>query len=128
MKQIIGLLAGTLIATLAAGEAQALSASFSWAGITPCGTTSPAFSIRGTPAATRALRFTMSDLDAPSYNHGGGIVAYDGDGNVPRGAVNYIGPCPPTGQVHRYVWVIEALDGKGAVIDRAQVQSKYPVR
>lgn len=128
MKRTLGFFAGTLIAALAASKAQALSASFSWVGITPCGNTSPAFSIRGAPPATRALRFTMSDLDAPAYNHGGGTIAYDGSGNVARGAIAYIGPCPPTGQVHRYLWVIEALDGQGKVVDRTQVQGKYPAR
>jgi hypothetical protein len=55
------------------------------------------------------LRFTMTDLDAPNFVHGGGSVVYDGQRLIPRGAFSYRGPCPPGGQ-HRYRWTVDTED------------------
>jgi phosphatidylethanolamine-binding protein (PEBP) family uncharacterized protein len=111
-----------------AHEASAFSANFSWSGISACGKTSPAFTIRDAPKGTESLRFVMSDKDAPTFRHGGSTVAYDGSGRVPEGEINYIGPCPPSGAVHRYVWSIEALDKSGKVIARTTTEGRFPVR
>jgi phosphatidylethanolamine-binding protein (PEBP) family uncharacterized protein len=94
-----------------AHEASAFSANFSWSGISACGKTSPAFTIRDAPKGTESLRFVMSDKDAP-----------------PEGEINYIGPCPPSGAVHRYVWSIEALDKSGKAIARTTTEGRFPVR
>lgn len=109
-------------------QAAAFSASFSWSGIPPCGRTSPSFTIRDAPKETESLRFMMWDKDAPGFRHGGSTVSYDGGGHVPEGAVAYIGPCPPDGKVHRYVWRIEALDKDGKVIARTAAEGRFPAQ
>jgi len=47
--------------------------------------------------------------------------------DVPEGAINYIGPCPPAGAIHRYVWRIEALDKAGKFIARTTIEGRFPV-
>jgi phosphatidylethanolamine-binding protein (PEBP) family uncharacterized protein len=109
-------------------EASAFSARFSWSGIRACGGTSPAFTIHDAPMGTESLRFTMNDKDAPNFRHGGSTIPYNGGGRVPEGAIDYIGPCPPAGTVHRYVWTIEALDKSGKIIARATAEGRFPAR
>lgn len=110
-----------------APEAFAMKVSFSWAGIPACKKISPAFTISDAPPETKTLRFTMHDQDAPHFHHGGSTVAYEGR-SVPQGAIGYIGPCPPEGEVHHYVWTIEALDAHGHVLDRTTAAGKFPMR
>jgi phosphatidylethanolamine-binding protein (PEBP) family uncharacterized protein len=109
-------------------DASAFGARFSWSGISACGRTSPAFTIRDAPKGTESLRFMMSDQDAPSFRHGGSTIPYDGSGRVPEGAIDYIGPCPPAGVRHRYVWRIEALDKSGKIIAHTTTEGRFPVR
>jgi phosphatidylethanolamine-binding protein (PEBP) family uncharacterized protein len=101
-------------------EASGFSARFSWSGIKACGRTSPAFTIDDAPKETESLRFMMNDKDAPNFRHGGSTV--------PEGAIDYIGPCPPAGTSHRYVWTIEALDKSGKNVARAAAEGRFPVR
>ena len=86
---------------------------------------SPPFTLSGVPSSTRQLRFTMKDLDAPDFVHGGGFVAYDGQRQIPRGAFSYRGPCPPRGQ-HRYQWTVEAQDAAGHTFGIATITKKFP--
>ena len=124
MKSLIW--AAFAVAALAtASPASAMSASFSWNGIAACSGPSPAFSVTGAPAGTANLRFAMRDQNAPNYNHGGGTVPFAG-GKVAQGAISYRGPCPPGGEVHRYVWTIEALDASGKVLATATAQGRFP--
>jgi phosphatidylethanolamine-binding protein (PEBP) family uncharacterized protein len=109
-------------------EASGFSARFSWSGIKACGRTSPAFTIHDAPKETESLRFMMNDKDAPNFRHGGSTVPYNGSGRVPEGAIDYIGPCPPAGTSHRYVWTIEALDKSGKNVARAAAEGRFPVR
>jgi phosphatidylethanolamine-binding protein (PEBP) family uncharacterized protein len=125
LPQAFGLAAALVLAVTP--DASAFSARFSWAGISACGRTSPAFTIRDALEGTESLRFIMSDKDAPSFRHGGSTVPYDGSGRVAEGRINYIGPCPPAGVVHRYVWRIEALDKNGKVISRTITERRFPV-
>jgi hypothetical protein len=67
-------------------QKSSLSLHFSWAGIAACGSTSPAFELDSVPADTKQLRFMMTDLNMPSFDHGGSTVAYTGN-TVERGAV-----------------------------------------
>lgn len=117
-----------LASIFAPSAAFALSASFSWKNTSACSSTSPAFTVRGAPKGTASLRFNMRDLDAPNFRHGGSTVAYDGKGRVAQGAITYVGPCPPTGQTHRYVWTVEALDGAGSVLGQTEAQGSFPPR
>ena len=107
------------------GRAEAFTANFSWAGIPACEAISPAFELAGVPAGTKRLRFNMTDLDVPTFHHGGSTIAYDGDA-VKRGAIRYIGPCPPGSQRHRYRWTIQALDGAGKVLGTATATATFP--
>lgn len=122
--------AGLLILPLVffgASEALAMKASFSWAGIPACNKISPAFSISDAPPETKNLRFTLHDEDAPNFQHGGSTVVFEGK-QVPQGAITYIGPCPPEGQVHHYVWTVEALDDRGHVLDRTTAAGNFPMK
>jgi phosphatidylethanolamine-binding protein (PEBP) family uncharacterized protein len=105
--------------------ADAMSARFSWAGIPACQAISPAFELRGVPPGTKRLRFTMHDLDAPAFHHGGSTIRYEGDA-VKMGAIRYTGPCPPRGAHHRYRWTVEALDGAGKVTAVTTATRTFP--
>jgi phosphatidylethanolamine-binding protein (PEBP) family uncharacterized protein len=106
-------------------ENSSLSVHFSWTGIPPCGSTSPAFELDNVPDETRQLRFSMTDLNMPSFNHGGSTVTYTGN-VVERGAVTYTGPCPPSGERHNYRWTVQALDVAGNVLATANAESVFP--
>jgi phosphatidylethanolamine-binding protein (PEBP) family uncharacterized protein len=125
-RSIVFALACAAAAMGSANAAQAFSASFSWAGIGACGSASPGFTIRDAPNGTAKLAFEMRDLDAPGFRHGGSTVPYDGRGQVARGAISYIGPCPPGGQVHRYVWSIQALSADGKVLAQTTAEGRFP--
>ncbi|HLI11098.1 MAG TPA: YbhB/YbcL family Raf kinase inhibitor-like protein [Alphaproteobacteria bacterium] len=118
---------GALLASGPAfAQAQGFTADFTWEGTAACfDPQSPPFSLGNVPAGTKTLEFRMQDLDAPSFPHGGGTVAYAGQSKVPRGAFSYKGPCPPHGQ-HRYMWTVKAEDGAGKVLAVAQVMKKFP--
>ncbi len=105
--------------------ASSFSVRFSWKGIAACSSVSPAFSISGVPPGTAALAFVLRDRDAPDFQHGGSTVPFTGKGVVPRGAIAYVGPCPPSGTTHRYVWTIEALDGQGTALGSTKATGNF---
>ena len=107
------------------GKAAAFTARFSWAGIPACESISPAFELGGVPVGAKRLRFTMTDLDVPTFHHGGSTIRYAGDA-VSRGAIRYVGPCPPAGERHRYRWTIEALDAADKVMGIATATAPFP--
>jgi phosphatidylethanolamine-binding protein (PEBP) family uncharacterized protein len=102
-----------------------LSLHFSWAGIPACSSISPAFELGGVPADATSLSFMMTDLDMPTFHHGGSTVAYAGN-VVSRGAVNYTGPCPPHGERHNYRWTVQALDASGKVLGKGTAVEMFP--
>jgi phosphatidylethanolamine-binding protein (PEBP) family uncharacterized protein len=114
-----------LTLTVVAAGAETFSVHFSWAGIPACEETSPAFELAGVPAGTRRLSFNMTDLDVPTFHHGGSAIPYEGSA-VKRGAIRYIGPCPPGGQRHRYRWTVQALDAAGKVLGTATATATFP--
>jgi phosphatidylethanolamine-binding protein (PEBP) family uncharacterized protein len=126
------LLAAFGVATLAlassASGAAAFSAKFTWC------PGSPRFELADVPAATAKLSFAMTDLNVPTFHHGGGTVPYAGATYsapvVPCGsfAVNFIGPSPPAGQVHTYRFTIKALGADGAVLATTTARRKFPDR
>lgn len=126
LLRIAVVLALGFVAALASSPAMAFAARFSWSGIPTCSNVSPPFAISGAPKGTTALRFAMHDLDAPGFEHGGSTAPFSGSGSVPRGAIQYIGPCPPGSERHRYVWTIEALGKNGEVLASSMVQGKFP--
>ena len=127
------LLALAAVATLAApsplcAQTGGFTVDFSWEGTAACfDPKSPPFSLSGVPAGTQRLTFAMKDLDAPSFPHGGGTVAFSRPTQVGRGAFSYKGPCPPSGQ-HTYQWTVEAQDQAGKTLATATVAKKFPPR
>jgi phosphatidylethanolamine-binding protein (PEBP) family uncharacterized protein len=107
------------------GKKSSLTLRFSWAGISACGSTSPAFELDEVPADTKLLSFAMTDLDMPSFHHGGSTVTYTGN-VVERGAVTYTGPCPPRGERHNYRWTVQALDVAGNVLGTGSAEALFP--
>lgn len=107
-------------------KAEAFSAKFSWAGIPACQRVSPAFTLRNVPPGTEQLRFVMHDEQVPSFHHGGSTAPYRGNDEIPRGAIRYIGPCPPRGERHEYRWTIDALDKTGRNLGTATAQAPFP--
>lgn len=103
------------------------TASFTWAGIAPCEKISPSFTLKAVPQGTERLRFTMHDQQAPHFPHAGSTIAYAGD-KVAEGAIAYIGPCPPAGETHHYVWTIEALDKTNKVLAKTTAAGDFPMR
>ena len=120
-----------LASAVVAAEAASLSVSFTWGKTPACSSGnpstigSPAFKVGGVPKGTKTLRFLMTDLDARSYYHGGGSVAYSGKSSIPAGAFRYKGPCPPNGR-HTYNWSVDALDGGGKVLASGSARRRFP--
>jgi phosphatidylethanolamine-binding protein (PEBP) family uncharacterized protein len=130
LKQLSAIVALAVFAASSPACAQApgFGVDFSWEGTASCfDPKSPAFTLSGVPAGTKRLAFAMKDLDAPSYPHGGGAVAFTGQMQVGRGAFAYQGPCPPSGQ-HTYQWTVQAQDEAGKTLATATVAKKFPPR
>ena len=107
---------------LSASGAWAFSASFAWcAG-------SPRFSLQDVPAGATQLQFAMTDLNKPSFHHGGGTVDYHGQAEVPCGAFagGFVSPSPPPGEVHTYEFTVKALGSNGAPLATTTVRRKFP--
>lgn len=121
---------------LSAGAAQAgeFRIGFDWSGLKLCTSgrpntvANPVFTVKDLPAGTKFIQFRLVDLDVPSYNHGGGVVAISKDGKIPRGAFKYQSPCPPNG-AHTYEWTATAKTKKGfggQKLGVAKARRKYP--
>lgn len=94
---------------------------------------SPELHWENAPRETKAFAISIYDMDAPTgsgfwhwvvYNIPATVSSLKSDAgnfsqqNLPKGAMNgnndagapgYVGPCPPVGQVHRYVITVFAL-------------------
>jgi phosphatidylethanolamine-binding protein (PEBP) family uncharacterized protein len=119
------------ITTLSA-PAQAFEIGFDWSGLKSCTSgnpgvvASPTFTLEGIPEGTKFIRFKLVDRNAPEFDHGGGIVAWNGASSLPAGAFKYKQPCPPNGS-HIYEWQVTAQSKKnGGKLDRAKSQRRYP--
>ena len=80
------------------------------------------------PSGTAKLDFHMTDLNKPSFHHGGGTVDYRGQAEVPCGAFakGFVGPSPPPGEIHTYEFTIKALGANGATLATTTVRRKFP--
>jgi phosphatidylethanolamine-binding protein (PEBP) family uncharacterized protein len=108
--------------------------SFDWGDIHLCTSgnpntvANPKFVLSNVPKGTQFIKFTMTDLDVPSYNHGGGTIKYTGKNVIKPGAFKYKSPCPPDGS-HRYRWTAVAKKKKsifGGTIGKAKATKRYP--
>lgn len=125
------LMAGGLLAacqtTPVAENAATLGVDFSWSKKSGCSPVSPVIRVTDVPPDTAFLSVKMVDLNKPSYPHGGGEVAYTGDGVIPEGALGkYAGPCPPIGQ-HTYRFTVQALNAeKDLVLGTGESERLFP--
>jgi phosphatidylethanolamine-binding protein (PEBP) family uncharacterized protein len=97
------------------------------AGSLPGATTSPSFKLNGVPKGTAYISLQMVDRQS-SYNHGGGEVPYKGEGVIACGAIpsGWIGPFPPNGEVHTYVFILKALDANRNSLGTTSAARKFP--
>jgi len=116
----LGIAGFALVLTMSA--AFAFSASFAWC------SGSPSFALTDVPPGTARLQFAMTDLNVPSFHHGGGTVVYREQPAVRCGAFSsgFTGPSPPPGQVHTYQFSIKALGPNGAVLATTTARRKFP--
>ncbi len=123
IRSLTALGVAALALASSASGALAFSATFAW-----CRGSSPNFTLSDVPAGTVNLQFAMTDLDKPSFHHGGGTVGYRGQPEVPCGAFasGFIGPSPPPGEVHTYEFAIKALGPNGAVLAATTARRKFP--
>lgn len=106
---------------ISVADASAFSMSFRW-----CGAGSPAFSVRDVPGGTTRLKFHMVDLNVPTFSHGGGTVAYEGQSTIPCGALrDYTPPSPPSGS-HSYEITATAFGLGNVELARATFTRKFP--
>ena len=84
----------------------------------------PVFQVRGVPPGTETIEFRMTDLNVPSFRHGGARLQMSGDGTVPAGTFTYRSPCPPDG-AHTYEWEATARAGR-QVLAVATATRRYP--
>ena len=110
------------------------SISFEWGDIPKCTSGSPnsvpnpKFELSNVPEGTKFIKFVMTDLDVPGYNHGGGTVKYTGNNIIEPGAFKYASPCPPDG-VHQYEWSAKAKESDSffsGAIGEAKAVKSYP--
>ena len=136
LKNPIATLGAVLVVTFfsSASWAEDLKVvAFSWGDIRDCNSgrpntvSNPEFTLSGIPEGTVRFSIYMVDLDAPSFNHGGGKVTYKGGDKIMPGAFKYKSPCPP-GRVHRYQWRISAVDKDEKTIGKTRTEQKYPVK
>jgi len=108
--------------------------SFEWGNIPLCNSgrpntvPNPRFVLSNVPEGTKFIEFIMTDLDVPSYNHGGGTVEYTGNNIIEPGAFTYLSPCPPSGS-HSYQWTATARKKTGMLggsLGKAKATRKYP--
>ncbi len=113
--------------TKVAPDAVKLNVQFSWKGIKRCSDYSPRIKVSGIPKGTKYLKVELKDLDVPSWNHGGGKVAYKGSSIIPAGSLKsgYNGPCPPSGS-HRYQFTVYAVNVKNVIIGVGKATKKFP--
>lgn len=120
------LLTSVFSLALASSAFAGMGATVEWGPTKKCfDSKSPPISLSGVPAGTAKLDIRMMDLDAPSYDHGGGKVDYKGQPQLGYGAFRYTGPCPPSGR-HSYRFTVKALDAKGMTLDTAKATKNFP--
>ena len=127
---LAGLAAAIIISgcqsTKEASNLATLGVNFNWSAKHKCSSMPPAFIISGIPEGTKTLKFWMTDLQVPTYTHGGGTVAYNGSGNIPEGAFSYTGPCPPSGS-HDYEFEVTAVNDAGdTVLGKGKAVRAFP--
>lgn len=124
------ILAATVI--LLGTPAAAFEITFTWDGLKSCtsGTpntvANPRFILKDVPEGTKFIRFKLVDTKVRDFDHGGGVVAWDGQDAIEPGAFKYKSPCPPGGS-HLYEWTATAQSKKsGGKLGSAKAARPYP--
>ena len=134
MLKKCGLLIFVTILLVTPAIASEFTISFGWGNIPLCTSghpnvvPNPKFVLSNVPQGTKFIQFKMTDLNVPSYNHGGGTVEYTGKNVIEPGAFKYKSPCPPSGS-HRYKWTATAKKKTGLFsgsLGKAQATKSYP--
>ncbi len=132
--KLLGLCVACLFLLTTVSVAADFTFDFEWGDIPLCATGSPntvpnpAFVLSGVPEGTKIISFRLTDLDVPSYDHGGGTLEYTGQAEVAPGAFTYKSPCPPSGS-HRYEWTAYAKNKKGMfakTLGKSKALKEYP--
>jgi len=118
--------------TFSSAPALAFEISFSWEGLSLCidgrpnTVANPMFTLESVPEGTKFIRFKLTDKNVPSFNHGGGVVAWNGEEEIATGVFKYKSPCPPDG-VHTYEWAATAMTkNNGGKMGEAKATRQYP--
>ncbi|MEW6603035.1 MAG: hypothetical protein AB1499_18840 [Nitrospirota bacterium] len=108
-------------------NSSSLDIQFAWAKTSVCSNVSPEIIVENIPVDTKFLIVKMVDLDMPSYDHGGGEVAYIGSSTISEGALgSYAGPCPPPGVEHSYEITVQALSAdKKLILGQGKAVRKF---
>lgn len=134
MIKKIGLLIFVTILLATPAAASEFTLSFEWGDLARCTSgrpnvvPNPKFVLSNVPKGTKFIQFKMTDLDVPTYDHGGGTVEYTGKNVIVPGAFKYKSPCPPSGS-HRYQWTATAKKKTGLFsgsIGKARATKSYP--
>ena len=132
MKFLVAFIVSLLFANSA--SAGGFSIGFDWSGLRRCTSGrpnvvgNPAFTLANVPAGTKWIYFKLTDLDVPTYNHGGGWIAYNGESVTKAGVFRYNSPCPPNG-THIYEWQATATDNRDSLqnpLGIARATRPYP--
>lgn len=114
------------------GPASAFEIDFTWDGLKSCTSgnpntvANPLFVLKDVPEGTKYIRFKLVDTKVRDFDHGGGVVAYDGQQTIEPGAFKYKSPCPPDGS-HTYEWTATAQSKKsGGKLGSAKAARQYP--
>lgn len=108
-------------------SAQDLTVSFKFDSSSKCSRTSPEIRVGNIPEGTVSFSVRLKDLNVPSWRHGGGTVANDGTGIIPKGALTsgYNGPCPPSGS-HTYKFTVKARDANEDTLAEGEAEQRFP--
>ncbi len=108
-------------------NASKLNVAFEWTEKSRCSAISPPISVTNIPENAKFLSIRMVDLNVPSFNHGGGEIAYTGGSSIQEGALkNFNGPCPP-GAAHRYEITVQALNAdKKVIVGQGSAIRQFP--
>jgi len=98
-----------------------LQVDYNWTSANRCSFFSQEIKVSGIPPGTRQLNVTLTDLNFPSFNHGGGTVKYEGSNLIRASALQYFyGPCPPT-CCNTYSIKVNAIDEFGSIVGSGEM-------
>jgi len=133
MKPII-LATGVFISALTTAQAAEFGFSFNWQGLALCTSGhpnrvgNPEFQFENVPTGTGWIYFELTDLDVPSYPHGGGWIPFDAGAAASPDTFEYQSPCPPFGS-HLYEWEARAYADRSEgspILGVATSRAVYP--